>query len=77
VEGLDVMSLEPGARLRINDAVLEITSTCEPCFRMDEIRVGLKAELVGRRGMNSTVIRGGGIAVGDEILVEERAEAAS
>jgi MOSC domain-containing protein YiiM len=77
VAGLDVMSLQPGTRLRINHAVLEITSTCEPCFRMDEIRVGLKAELVGRRGMNSTVIRGGAIAVGDQILVEERAEAAS
>jgi len=77
VEGLHVMELEPGTRLRIKDAVLEITSECEPCFRMDEIRQGLRAELVGRRGMNSTVIRGGAIAVGDEILVEERAEAAS
>ena len=77
VEGLQVMELEPGTRLRIKDAVLEITSECEPCFRMDEIRQGLRAELVGRRGMNSTVIRGGAIAVGDEILVEERAAAAS
>jgi MOSC domain-containing protein YiiM len=41
VEGLDVMSLEPGTRLRIKDVVLEITSVC------------------------------------DEILIEERAEAAS
>jgi MOSC domain-containing protein YiiM len=77
VEGLDVMNLEPGTRLRIKDVVLEITSVCEPCFRMDEIRFGLRAELEGRRGMNSTVVTGGTIAVGDEILVEERAEAAS
>lgn len=77
VEGLHVMELEPGTQLRINDAILEITSECEPCFRMDEIRQGLRAELVGRRGMNSTVIRGGAVAVGDEILVEERAAAAS
>lgn len=77
VEGLEVMALEPGTRLRINDAVLEITSVCEPCFRMDEIRPGLRAELAGRRGMNSVVIAGGVINVGDEIQVEERAEAAS
>jgi hypothetical protein len=44
---------------------------------MDEIRFGLRAELEGRRGMNSTVVLGGTIAVGDEILIEERAEAAS
>jgi MOSC domain-containing protein YiiM len=77
VEGLDAMSLEPGTRLRINAAVLEITSVCEPCFRMDEIRPGLRADLAGRRGMNSVVIAGGVINVGDEIQVEERAEAAS
>ena len=77
VEGLHVMGLDPGTRLHINDAVLEITSQCDPCFRMDEIRYGLRAELEGRRGMNSTVIQGGTIAVGDEILIEERAEAAS
>lgn len=77
VEGLHVMGLEPGTRLRINHAVLEITSICEPCFRMDEIRQGLRAELQGRRGMNSRVIAGGVISVGDEIVVEERAEAAS
>jgi MOSC domain-containing protein YiiM len=77
VEGLEVMGLEPGTRLRINDAILEITSVCEPCFRMDEIRPGLRAELAGRRGMNSVVIAGGVINVGDEIQVEERAEAAS
>lgn len=77
VEGLNVMVLDPGTRLRIKDVVLEITSVCEPCFRMDEIRQGLRAELVGRRGMNSRVIAGGVIAVGDPILIEERAEAAS
>jgi MOSC domain-containing protein YiiM len=70
VEGLDVMRLHPGTRVRIGDsAVLEITSVCEPCFRMDEIRPGLQAELEGRRGMNSRVIEGGPIAVGDLAVV--------
>ena len=76
VEGVRVMALLPGTRLRLGrDAVLEITSVCEPCFRMDEIRQGLRLELDGRRGMNSRVIAGGAIAVGDSVRVEEQAPA--
>src|SRR5690348_11149436 len=37
IEGLDVMTLPVGTRLRLGaTAVLEITKVCEPCFRMDE-----------------------------------------
>lgn len=70
VEGLDVMGLSPGTRLRLGArAVLEITSVCEPCFRMDEIQPGLRARLAGRRGMNTRVIEGGAITVGDGAVV--------
>src|ERR1700694_6297451 len=63
VEGLHVMGLPVGTRVRLGDsAVLEITDVCEPCFRMDEIRMGLKAELVGRRGMVARVVNGGAVA---------------
>ncbi len=73
VQGLHVMALPLGTRLRLGpNAVLEITSVCEPCFRMDEIRQGLRLELDGRRGMNSRVIMGGSIAVGDPVQIEER-----
>src|ERR1700694_3012053 len=65
VEGLHVMGLPVGTRLRLGEsAVLEITKVCEPCFRMDEIRMGLKEELVGRRGMVARVINGGGVRGG-------------
>ena len=78
VEGVDVMRLPAGARIRLGrSAVLEITAVCEPCFRMDEIRDGLKAELEGRRGMVSRVVRGGTIAVGDLITVEQSEPLAS
>jgi len=78
VEGLNVMGLPTGTRLRLGgSAVLEITKVCEPCFRMDEIRMGLKDELVGRRGMVSRVIRGGTISVGDPIMIEEAEPLAS
>jgi MOSC domain-containing protein YiiM len=78
VEGLNVMELPPGSRLHLGaTAVLEITKVCEPCFRMDEIRMGLKEELVGRRGMVARVINGGSISVGDRITQEEAEPLAS
>jgi MOSC domain-containing protein YiiM len=78
VEGVDVMQLPPGTQLRLGrSAVLEITAICEPCFRMDEIRDGLKQELVGRRGMVSVVVESGTINVGDTINVERSEPLAS
>ena len=78
VEGLNVMDLPEGSRLRLGtSAVLEITEICEPCFRMDEIRHGLKQELEGRRGMVARVLQGGTIRVGDPITVEEAEPLAS
>jgi MOSC domain-containing protein YiiM len=78
VEGVDVMRLPAGSRVRLGrSAVLEITAICEPCFRMDEIRDGLKQELEGRRGMVSRVVRGGTISVGDPITVERSEPLAS
>lgn len=72
VEGLHVMGLAAGTRLRIGPAVvLELTSVCEPCFRMDELRSGLKEALRGRRGMNTVVVQGGSIRVGDRVQVVE------
>jgi len=78
VEGVDVMQLPAGSRVRLGrSAVLEITAVCEPCFRMDEIREGLKLELEGRRGMVATVVQGGIINVGDPITVERSEPLAS
>jgi len=78
VEGLSVMDLPVGSRLHLGvSAVLEITKVCEPCFRMDEIRDGLRQALEGRRGMVSRVVQGGSIQVGDLITVEEAEPLAS
>ena len=78
VEGLHAMGLPAGTRVRLGDsAVLEIMKICEPCFRMDEIRMGLKDELVGRRGMVARVVNGGSIAVGDRVRLEEAEPLAS
>ena len=78
VEGLNVMGLPVGTRIRLGaSAVLAIMDVCEPCFRMDEIRMGLKEELIGRRGMLARVIAGGAIRVGDPIAIEEAEPLAS
>jgi MOSC domain-containing protein YiiM len=78
VEGLNVMQLPVGSRVRLGQiAVLEITKVCEPCFRMDEIRDGLRQELEGRRGMVSRVVQGGTISVGDSITIERSESLAS
>ena len=67
VEGTDVQSWPVGQRVRVGDALLEITMVCEPCHRMDELRDGLRAELDGKRGMLAQVVEGGEIALGDPV----------
>ena len=68
-QGLRVNDLLKGRRLEIGQAVLEVTGPCEPCERMDEIRMGLKQELYERRGILCRVIEGGRIQRGDTIQV--------
>ena len=66
-EGINVNGLEPGDRLRIGEAVLQIAMPCTPCSLMDKIRPGLRKEIRGRRGMLCRVLRGGMIRPGDAI----------
>jgi MOSC domain-containing protein YiiM len=67
VDGADVQEWPVGQRLRIGEAVFEVTMVCDPCERMDAIRPGLRRELDGRRGMLARVLEGGEVAIGDEI----------
>lgn len=70
-EGLPLAELAPGTRLRLGGtAVLELTGSCRPCARMDEVRPGLAGALEGRRGVLARVLAGGVIRVGDPIEVE-------
>lgn len=73
--GLDLKSLRRGQRLRVGEALLEVTLPSEPCGRMDDIRPGLQTELRGRRGMLCQVVHGGVIRRGDRIEVGEVAAA--
>ena len=67
VTGTDVEQWPVGQRVRVGEAVFEITMVCDPCHRMDELREGLRAELEGKRGMLARVVESGEVAVGDEI----------
>lgn len=67
VRGLPLMSLAVGTRLSVGGAELEVTKECSGCSRMDEIRPGLKDQLVGRRGMYARVVSPGPVRRGDEV----------
>jgi len=72
VEGLDLPQ-EPGAKLRIGSQILvQITQECAPCERMEALHPGLREALSPdwRAGARARVLRGGSVAVGDEIRIE-------
>jgi MOSC domain-containing protein YiiM len=67
--GLNVSELKAGHQLVIGGTVLEVTIPCEPCNRMEEIRMGLQEALKDRRGVMCRVIEGGRISRGDAIEI--------
>ena len=67
--GMDFQTLGIGQRLRIGESLLEITGPCNPCPRMDEIRMGLQEELRGQRGWLCRVVTSGMIRKGDAVVV--------
>ncbi|MGH2657924.1 MAG: MOSC domain-containing protein [Actinomycetota bacterium] len=70
-----LMSLGEGTRLRVGEAVLELTGVCEPCTHIGE-HIGaedpeaLRRRLVGRRGMLARVVGEGPIRREDPVEVE-------
>ena len=69
--GLDLSQAKPGQVFFVGSEVtLEVVGECEPCGKMDAIRMGLREELNHRRGILAMVISGGPIKVGDAIRIE-------
>ncbi len=69
--GLDLSQAQPGQVFFVGEAVtLEVVGECEPCGKMDAIRMGLREQLRHRRGVLTMVINGGPIQVGDGIRLE-------
>lgn len=72
--GIDIAALEEGDQIQLgSEARLVISHPCDPCHKMEAIRPGLEAELVGRRGTLATVTQGGIVVPGDPITVVEAA----
>jgi MOSC domain-containing protein YiiM len=79
-QGIDLLGLPAGARLRLgNAAVVEVTGLRNPCAQLDRIQPGLMAATLGRdehgnlvrkAGIMGVVISGGEVRPGDPIRVE-------
>ena len=67
VEGVPVMQLRDGARLRIGDAELEITGDRPACRELLDVHRNALKALVGRTGKMARVVRGGLVRPGDPI----------
>jgi len=70
LEGVDLRGTT-GARLLVGEVELEITGECDPCQVMDWQHAGLRKALTPdwRAGVTCRVVRGGEIAVGDEVVL--------
>ncbi len=78
-EGLDLLGLPRGARLRLGEALVEVTGLRNPCRQLDEFQPGLMAAtldrdaaggLVRKAGVMAVVIEGGTVRAGDPIGIE-------
>ena len=59
-----------GTRLRIGDAIVEITLPRTGCARFEAIQGHPKASVRGRLGVLVRVVCGGEVRVGDGVVVE-------
>jgi MOSC domain-containing protein YiiM len=68
VSGLNLMGFRK-ARLRIGDAVVEVSGPCPPCSRMEEaLGHGGYTAMRGHGGVYAEVVTQGQISVGDSVL---------
>lgn len=75
VEGVPVMQLHDGARLRIGEAELEITGDRPACRELLEVHSNALKALVGRTGKMARVVRSGTVRPGDPIELVGDADA--
>ncbi len=66
-QGIPLRELPRGQQLRIGESLMEVTLSCEPCGRMDDIRRGLQEALRGKRGVLCRVVQEGMVRCGDRI----------
>jgi molybdopterin adenylyltransferase len=70
VANLSVQQMRPGTLLSIGDVVLKLEQPRKPCYVLDRIDPRLKDVLIGRCGYMASVVQGGMIRPGMEIVNE-------
>jgi MOSC domain-containing protein YiiM len=68
-ENIDLNSLNPGARLRIGEAIIEIAEERKPCRSITKIDNRLPKRLFGQCGQVARIVKSGVARVGDEVEI--------
>ena len=68
VTGLRVQRMSPGTLLEIGKVLLRLEEPRKPCYVLDAINPSLKDVIVGRCGYMASVVQGGLIEAGMEIV---------
>jgi MOSC domain-containing protein YiiM len=77
--GVDLLGLATGTRLRIGDAIIEITGLRNPCSQLEGLAPGLMkacldhaadGSLIRKAGVMGIVLAGGSVRAGHSITVE-------
>jgi MOSC domain-containing protein YiiM len=75
VEGVPVMQLEDGTRMRIGEAEVEITGDRPACKELLGVHKDALRAMLGRTGKMARVVRGGTVRPGDPIELIGRSDA--
>ncbi len=75
IAGLHVQSLPPGTLLQIGEVLLRLEGPRKSCYVLDAIDLNLKDVIVGRCGYMASVLHGGLIEPGMNVVQVSEAEA--
>lgn len=68
-QGLELLSLSIGARLKLGNGIIEITQLGKNCHRMCDVGIRLGECIMPKNGVFAKVIKGSMINVGDGIEI--------
>ncbi len=69
VSGMN-LSILRGLKLKMNNAIIEITGNCAPCYKMEQaLGFGAFNAMRNHGGINAMVKKSGKISIGDEVHV--------
>lgn len=66
-EGINLRTLEPGARLRVGEAVIELCETRKPCGSLTKLDHRLPKRLYQQCGLMGRILKGGVVHPGTEV----------